>query len=156
QQTISDGSTTRTWSYSTTMTNNLVSQSTITDPSGTQTITNLYTAANDWKDGLVSSVQVRDSTSHLLSQIDNTWTSDATTHANPRLSSIVTTLSDTGQQARLDFVTYDSYANVTDQKEYDFGLNLSREIVSSYSTATTFINNHIFNLPTQVIVKNAA
>jgi RHS repeat-associated protein len=153
QQTVSDGATTRVWTYSNVMSNNMVSQSTIADPSGTSSVTNLYTAAGDWKDGLQSSIQIKDSNGKLLRQIDNTWTADATTNANSRLSSVLTTLSDTGQQSRVDFVSYDANGCVTDQKEYDFGLTLKREIVSTYLTG--YASSHILNLPTQVIVKDA-
>lgn len=154
QETVFDGATSRTWGYSSTISNNLVSQSTITDPSGTAAITNLYTASGDWKDGLVSSVQMKDSGGHLLREFDNTWTSDANTNANPRLSSLLTTLSDTGQQSRVDFLGYDAYGNVTDQKEYDFGLTLKREIVTAYSTAYT--SSHILDLPSQAFINDAS
>jgi RHS repeat-associated protein len=154
QQTVSDGTSTRNWTYANAMSNNMVSQSTITDPGGTSTITNLYTASGDWKDGMVSSVQVTDSSGNRLREFDNTWTADASTNANPRLSSVLTTLSDTGQQSRVDFVSYDANGCVTDQKEYDFGLTLKREISTTYST--TYATSHILNLPTQVIVKDGS
>jgi YD repeat-containing protein len=152
QQTVSDGGNTRTWTYSGTISNNLVSQSIIADPGGTSTITNLYTAG-DWKDGLVSSAQVKDSAGHLLREVDNTWISDSTGNTNPRLSSVLTNLSDTAQQSRVDFVSYDGNGCVTDQKEYDFGLVLKREIATTY--LTTYMSNHILELPTQVIIKDS-
>jgi len=110
------------------MSNNLARNTTISEPGGTSTVTNLVTATGDWKDGLVASVQVKDSGGNLLREIDNTWIADATTNANPRLSSVLTTLSDTGQQSRIDFLQYDSNGCILDQKEYDFGLVLKREI----------------------------
>lgn len=155
QQTVFDGSasSTRVWNYASLMSNNMVSQTTITDPGGTATVATMFTASGDWKDGLVSIVQSRDGSGNVLRQITNNWTSDATTNANPRLSSVLTTLSDTGQQSRVDFVTYDVHGCITDQKEYDFGLVLKRETLTTYLTADE--SAHIWDRPTQIIVKDA-
>lgn len=156
QQTVFDGASARNWSYASSMSNNMLSQNTVTDPSGTATITNFYTSSGDWRDGLVSSVQVKDSSGKLLRESDNTWTADATSHANPRLSSILNTLSDSGQQSRVDFLGYDSYGNPTDQKEYDFGLTPFRETVNTYSTATTYVGSHILDLLTETVIKDGS
>ncbi len=152
QQTVSDGTTTRPWTYSTVISNNLVSQTNIASPGGGVSTVNLYTTAGDWRDGLVSSTQSKDSGGHVLRETDNTWTADAGTNANPRISSLLNILSDTGQQSRTDF-GYDANGCVTDKKEYDYGLVLKREIVTQYSSAYT--SAHILNLPTQIIIKNA-
>ena len=156
QQTVFDGSSTRTWHYSAVISNNFVGQVNITDPSGAITSTNLFTASGDWRDGLVSSIQTTDSGNHDLRTMQPTWTADDITNANPRLSSMLTTLNDTGQQSRIDFLQYDNYGNILDQKEYDFGINLLREINHSYLATATYTSSHILDRPIQTIVKDAS
>lgn len=152
-QTVFDGAASRSWVYSNVISNGVVGQSNITDPGGATTSTNLFTSATDWKLGLVSSVQIKDSANHVLREVDNTWGADTGTNANPRITSALSILSDTGQQSRTD-LTYDGNGNVTDEKDYDYGLTLKREVVRQYSTA--FTSSHILDKLTQIIVKDSA
>lgn len=151
EQTIYDGVNTNVWTYA--ITKNalgVVSSYAVTDPSGTKT-TVTVSASGDWKDGLPLSV-LSQSENTLLWQVDNAWTSDATTNFNPRFSSVTTTLKDTGQQSQTQFVSYDSNGNVTQQKEFDWGLVLRRTTNLSYYTTS----NHILDRVSQTLVYDAS
>lgn len=136
QQTVFDGVNSYNWQYSMTSTS-----SSITDPYGTKTTTN-FSLTN----GLPSSIVVT-SGSTTLRTIANTWNSGS----NPTVASTTTTLGDTGQQAKVTF-SYDTYKNVTEANEYDYGLVYKRRAHTDYLTDTNYITAHILNLPTNVYV----
>jgi RHS repeat-associated protein len=147
-----DASSGATWTFAVAKTNGQVSQSTITDPSGTKTITSLYTSG--WNAGLVSSTEIRDTSNALLRGTTNTWASDTTTYANPRLSRVVTTLGDTNpnRQAKTEF-DYTSYGNVSQLREYDWYLVLKRTTSTDYLTDSNYILRHILDRPIKVQVR---
>jgi RHS repeat-associated protein len=149
QQTISpDGGTGNlsTWNYAVTKTGvGAVTSMAIADPNGNTNTTNL-----DPDTGLTSSLQLRDSLGNVLRTVAYAWT---TSGAATVPLSVTTTLNDTGQQASMQFA-YDSYGNATTVSEYDFGLILKRQTVTTYSTA--YVTQHILNLPTQVLIKDDA
>jgi RHS repeat-associated protein len=150
QQTISpDGGTANlsTWTYAATKSGTgAVTSMIITDPNGNTSTTNL-----DPSTGLTSSVQLKDSSGALLRTVTYTWTTSG--GASVPLS-ITTKLEDTGQQSSVQYA-YDSYGNPTTVSEYDFGGVLKRQTVTTYATGA-YVTQHILNLPTQVLVKDAA
>lgn len=146
QQSVFDGANTAPWAYAVTKISGLVSSFAITDPVGTTTTTNLYTAG--WQTGLVSSVTIQ-SGGATLRTLTNTWTSDPD-GSNPRLASLNTTLDDS-QQAKVEF-SYTSYGNVSELREYDYGPLLKRRTQTDYVTNASYINRHILDRPTQVRV----
>ncbi|MFY9561302.1 MAG: RHS repeat-associated core domain-containing protein [Terriglobales bacterium] len=136
QQTVFDGVNTYNWQYSMPS-----GSSAITDPYGTQTKTNL-----DPSTGLRKSIIVS-SGSTTLRTITNTWNSGS----NPTLASTTTTLGDTGQQSQTTF-SYDTYKNVTEIKEYDYGLIYKRRTHIDYLADTNYLSAHILDRPTNVYV----
>jgi len=139
------------WTYSTSKNGTgVVTSMTVKDPNGTATTTNL-----DPSGGLVSSVQVKDGSGTLQRQLDYTWTTAGSVPAlvSTVLGNVVATLSDTGQQSKVAY-GYDPWANITDVYEYDYGLTLKRHTVSTFLTSGLYLNYHIINLPTQVLVKD--
>jgi RHS repeat-associated protein len=149
QQTISpDGGTGNlsTWTYAVTKAGiGVITSVAITDPSGNTNTTNL-----DPDTGLISSLQLKDSASNVLRTAVYAWTTSgvATVPLN-----ITTTLNDTGQQSSVQYA-YDSYGNPTTSSEYDFGLILKRQTVTTYFTG--YVTQHILNLPTQVLIKDGS
>ncbi len=152
QQTVFDGVNSGTWTFNATKTGGLVSAIAVTDPAGTVTTTNLFTSGS--YTGLVSSETLGTSTTTLRT-IGTTWTSDGGTPANPRVSRITTTLNDSGQQSQTTY-GYDSYCNVTQSQEFDYGLILVRTTQTDYlnTSAYTASTVHILDRPTQTRVYN--
>src|SRR5262249_43362792 len=74
---------------------------------------------------------------------------------NPRVSSVTTTLNDSGQLSKMAY-NYDSNGNVTQLQEYDYGPVLVRTTQTDYlaTSAYTAATVHILNLPAQVRVYN--
>ncbi|MBI2679290.1 MAG: RHS repeat protein, partial [Candidatus Koribacter versatilis] len=146
-QTVSpNGSATNSWTYSTTKTSGVVTGFSITDPTSLKTKTNLDS------NGLVTSVVLSNGATTYRT-ITNTWT--GTPGSNPRVTAVVTTLNDTGQQSKVT-LAYDSYGNVNDVKEYDYGLVLTRQITTTYSTDTTLVSDRILDRPAQIRVYGGA
>ncbi len=146
-ETVFDGVNTLTNTYSVVKSGGVVSSYTVTSPGGTKTVTNLSA------EGHVSSVEIKDAANTVLRRADYTWT----TVGNPRITSITTTLSDTGQQSKVTF-GYTSYGNVSSVSEYDYGLVLKRITTTTYLNTSSYTTNtiHILDRPTQVLVKDAA
>jgi RHS repeat-associated protein len=115
----------------------------VNDPSGSITVTTLNQST-----GLISSVQLQNSSATALRTTGYTWT----TSGNGTVpASITTTLNDTGQQSSVQY-TYDpNHGNATDIYEYDFGSVLKRHKVTTFTPNVTY---HILNLATQVLVKD--
>jgi RHS repeat-associated protein len=156
--------------------NGVMLSSSVTDPSGLLTTTS-YSRNGDWQDGLPSKVQFGPfvpifgpTPSMLVSGPSSTrtltWVSDVTvdrpgigpagipTGANPRPSSVTTTLDD-NSQSQTTF-QYDLNGNITDKVETDIGATAPgptlRETVSTYAT----LGNHILDHPTDVKVKDGS
>jgi RHS repeat-associated protein len=142
QETIYDGRNTSTWNYALTKSGNVVTAMSVTDPALTSTTTNLSPTT-----GLVTSVVIANGGT-LFRTITDTWS----TGANPVLTSVLTTLADSNQQSRTDFI-YDGFGNVTDMKEYDFGLVYKRHTTTIYLHAVNgnYPPLHILDRPVQVI-----
>lgn len=112
----------------------------VTDPYGTVNTTTL--GGGSGQDSKVTSAP---SGGGALRTITTAWSSGN----NPTVSSVTTTLNDSGEQSMTAYL-YDAYANVTETQEYDYGLVYRRRAVTTYDTNPNYINAHILNLPTQV------
>ncbi|HTT23525.1 MAG TPA: RHS repeat-associated core domain-containing protein [Candidatus Sulfotelmatobacter sp.] len=137
-----DGTNTNYWtlafnSYSTTA----------TDPTSVpRTTTFLQTGG--WDDGLPSQLQIG---SPAVRTIANVWGNDGS-QINQRITSVTTTLNDTGQQSQVQ-TDYTTYGNVQEVREYDFGLStLLRKTHTSYVTDSNYTTRHILSLSATVIV----
>jgi len=152
QQTISpDGTTANSSSWTYAVTKNgpgVVTRMDITDPLGGISTTNL-----DPNTGLTSSTQISDNSGNLLRQADYKWAMIGAAPQSTVLSTVVTTLKDTGQQSKVAY-GYDPWGNVTDAYEYDFGLTLKRHTVVSYLITGNYATINLSNLPTQILVKD--
>jgi hypothetical protein len=97
QQTVFDGVNTGTWTYTVTKTSGLVSAMAVTDPFGTKTTTNLSTTTAQI--GLPSSIAVANSGGTIQRTTGMVWSTGGSSNPplNPLLSSVMSTLSDTGQ-----------------------------------------------------------
>jgi hypothetical protein len=93
---------------------------TVTDPTSVPSTVN-FLQTGSWDDGLPSQTQIA---SPVLRTITNYWANDGTL-ANPRLSAFTTTLNDSGQQSKVEF-DYTSYGNISQVREFDYGLTLVR------------------------------
>jgi RHS repeat-associated protein len=149
QQTVSpDGTTTATWQYNFTKSGTgMVNRMSITDPAGNISISTLDSG------GLLSSVQTKDSSNKAWMTTNYTWTISG----NSVLPGTITTTNDAGQQSQQQF-SYDSYGNVTDEVDYDFGLVMMRHMVTSYladdSSGAAYVAKHILHLPKEVQIKD--
>jgi RHS repeat-associated protein len=144
-----DGSSTNYWgltfnSYSTT----------VSDPNSFNTITSFINSGS-WDDGLPSQTQLG---STAMRVINNTWGHDGAS-ANPRITQVKTTLSDTNQQSKVEY-DYTSYGNVSEIREYDYGSgapgSLTRKTTMTYETGSNYTSRHILGLPLTTIVYNGA
>ncbi len=88
-------------------------------------------------------------------EVDYTWGSGGFSGAI--VPDTITTTNDAGQQSKIQY-GYDTYwGQTTDVYEYDFGLQLKRHTVTTYlNGANVNTSVHIFNLPTQVVVKDGS
>src|SRR5438270_1496141 len=148
QETISpDNANTSVWNYAVTKGGTgIVTAMQVTDPLGGITVTNL-----DSSTGLLSSVQMKDSSGNLLRTMAYTWTTAGGANVPDMVTS---TLNDTGQQSSAQYSNYDAFGNPGDIYEKDFGGALLRHTVTTYSTV--FVPQHILNLPTQILVKDGS
>jgi YD repeat-containing protein len=151
-ETDNDGFNTVSSTYSSTKVGGLVSIYTVTDPGGSKTVAALNTSGTYQE--MLSSMEIRDDGSNPLRHVDYVWTSD-TGGWNARPSSVTTTLSDSGQQSKVAY-TYTTYGNVSLTQEYDYGLVLKRQTALTYLTTSSYINHHILDRVTQVLVKDGA
>ncbi len=144
-ETVFDGVNTLTTNYSVTKSGGVVNTSTVTGPGGTKSVTTLDAS------GQVSSVEIKDAANLTLRRSDYVWTAAP----NSKLTSVTNTLSDTGQQSKVA-LTYTTYGNVSEVKEYDYGLVLTRITSMTYLTTSAYVasNRHILDRPTQVLVKD--
>jgi YD repeat-containing protein len=120
-----------------------ISSATVTDPAGTQTLhTYDTTPLGDylaWRRGLETSVSVIRS-NQVVKRTDYlwgvTWNGTVGVNGNPRRDAEITTM---GSMVRKTAYTYDSYLNVTQQDDYDWGLNAPgarlRYVVRTYLTS---------------------
>lgn len=151
-ETVFDGVNTGNWAHTVTKTGGQVSSFAITAPVSNALITtNLYTSG--WQTGLVSSVTLQQGATTFRT-ITNTWTQDnpsGSSVANPRLSGVTTALNDASpiQQSKAE-VDYTTNGNVSELREFDWGLLLKRKTQTDYLTSYT--GQHILDRPVQVRV----
>jgi len=147
-ETVFDGVNSGVWTYTVTKVGRLVSSMAITDPSGAVSTTNLYTTG--WQTGLESSTTVQKASTTYIA-VSNNWVQDninLSWKLNPRVTQVTTT-NDTGQQATASYSYTTSYGNVSQTVESGFGA-LARSTQTDYVTTTSYINQHILNLPSQI------
>lgn len=121
-------------------------QATVTDPAGVTTMST-FLQTGSWDDGLPSEVQVG---SPVLRTVSTAWGNDGSL-TNQRPTSITTTLNDSGQQSQVQ-LDYTSYGNVSETREYDYGLVLARRTDTSFVTDTNYTSRHILGLPSTTSV----
>ncbi len=136
-----DGSNTNYWSlafntYSTT----------VTDP-GSVPRTTAFLQTGGWDDGLESQTTIGSPT---VRTAITEWGQDGTL-ANPRVIRVTSILNDSGQQSKVEY-DYTSYGNVSEVREYDFGLALIRRSTTTYVTDPNYTSRHILGLPSTTIV----
>lgn len=148
QRAVFDGFNTATWTYSVTKSAGQVSSYAITAPNGTVTTTNLFTTGPET--GLVSSVVVTSGASTLRTTT-NTWIQDA---GGPLISSVVNSL-ENGAQSKVEF-SYAANGNVSEVREYDYGLVLKRKAQTDYLSDLNYTDRHILDRPVQVRVYDGA
>ncbi len=163
QQTVSaDGINSDAWTYSVTKSDNLVSSFSITSPTvngiSTATTTNLNTNINDWRTGLVENVVVSSGGTPLRT-VTNEWNQDPMgfINGNPRIFRVTSILNDTGQQSKVEF-DYGSFGNVTEVREFDYGLALKLKTQTDYlhDTNSSYTNAHILDRPKEVRVRDGS
>jgi len=150
QETVFDGVNTSNWTYSTTYMSGVpgvVIATSVTDPYNTTTTTSYFDIYST-PAGLPSSTVVKSGATTLRTTALN-WTSNAA--GNPLVSSVTTTLNDSGQQFQQAY-SYDPFYNVSQISEYDFGLGLVRTTQTDYATSGYAFSAHVLNLPSQVRV----
>jgi len=133
-----------------------VTTSTLTHPDGTLVVRDFFTTSN-WKKGLLQTETVKQG-STALQTTTLAWTQDDTTlnyKKNPRVTSETATLNDTGQQSKHEF-DYTTHGNVSEQREFDYGLVLVRKTKYFYLTTNPYDSRHIFDRVTRVEVYDAA
>ncbi|PYP90854.1 MAG: hypothetical protein DMG65_10125 [Candidatus Angelobacter sp. Gp1-AA117] len=150
-ETVFDDASTVSWNYSTSKAaTGVVTSMAISDPAGNTSTTTL-----DSSTGLLSSVQLKDSNNKVWSTTSYTWKSSG----NSTVPDTIITTNDAGQQSKKQY-SYDSYGNVTDLAEYDFGLALLRHTITTYlvndPSGSGYLGKHILNLPMEVQIKDAA
>ncbi len=69
----------------------------------------------------------------------------------PQLTRTTTTLEDGTTQSKVEY-SYGSYGNVTEVREYDFGLFLERKTQTDYLGTSAYTNAHVLDRPSQVRV----
>ena len=139
-----DGTSTNSWSlaYNTYST-------TVTSPTSVPRTTT-FIQSGAWDEGLPSQTSIG---SPALRTSVTAWGNDGSL-ANPRVTSVTSTLNDTGQQSKGEY-DYTSYGNVSEAREYDYGLVLKRRSTTTYVTDTNYISRHILGLPSTSIVYDA-
>jgi len=149
-QTVNDGATSRSWTYSVTTSGGEVASSTITDPSGTTTTTNL-------SNGLVASVTVQ-SGANTLRTITNTWQNAPIVNGispGPQLVGVMTTLEDGATKSYVAY-SYDTNGNVREVDQGDWGLLVKRVTQTDYLNSSAYTTSHILDRPLQTRVYDGA
>jgi RHS repeat-associated protein len=172
QQIVNDTVNTKVWTYQSTVSSSgLVTSLVTTDPCG-NTVTTTFSNNGDSLDGLPIQEQMASpqtplgvmpyggcpvSTARTWRIVNSTWTTD-TDGSNPRPQTVSTVLEDGTSQNLVNFKAYDSFGQLADLLEYDFGAGgpgpLLREVVTSYAA----LPNGIVNRPSRITTldKNAA
>jgi hypothetical protein len=144
-----DGISTSNWFYSETQSApGQITGEKVTDQVGTVTTFALNT------DGSPASVQINDSQGKFYSLTNYSWKAVG---ISTMIGSVIIT--DNGGNFSSVSYGYDSFGNVNDLKEYDFGNQLARETLTTYmgapySGATG--TGHILNLPQSIQVKDGS
>jgi hypothetical protein len=95
-------------------------------------------------------VQTKDSSGNVLRTVAYTWI----TSGGANVINVVSNTLENGLQSAIVYANYDTFGNPADVYEYDFGGALLRHTVSTYAI-TRFGPQHILDLPTQVLIKDA-
>jgi len=141
----------KTWTYNFNWTTNGVdfnaytlSTSTVTDPAGgveQHSFSDAYCGDGCYGTGTDYRTTYIDGGANLK-QIDKTWS----TGSNPNLQAVTTTM---GTQVSKKTYTYDTYNNVTEQDDYDWGLSAAgprlRYVVRTYLATTPYTTAHILD-----------
>jgi RHS repeat-associated protein len=148
QQTVSaDNINTSVWNYAVTKAGTgIVTSMATTDP---PPLSNVTTSTLDPNTGLLSSVQIKDSSNTVLRTVNYTWILSAIGSVP---ATITTVLNDTGQSSLVQY-SYDQlspYGNASDIYEYDFASVLKRHTVKSYQATTTIA------YPSRIVIKDGA
>lgn len=162
QQTVNDGVNTKTWAYQATKTGGLVTSFVTTDPCG-NTVTTTFSANGDALDGLPVKDQIANThpapsgcptdTAQTWRTVNKTWTTDAD-GSNPRPQTVSTVLEDGTSQSQVKFNSYDSFGQVTDLLEYDFGASGPGPLLREKVTAFASPGNGIVNRPSRITLKD--
>jgi RHS repeat-associated protein len=84
--------------------------------------------------------------------VNKTWVTDAD-GSNPRPASVTTVLEDGASQSQVKYNAYDSFGQVTDLLEYNFGAGapgpLLREVVTAFATL-----GNIVSRPSRIVIKD--
>lgn len=134
---------------------------TITMPNGTKSTQQSYNAPGQWYDGLVYYDETDDSNNNRLQSSTTSWQQGD--YGSPRPQSVSTTderTQTTGTE--FSYAASPSYNRLIETRSYDYGYvfqgtnnHLLRKTDVQYETSTSYINKHIFNLPTVVEVYDA-
>jgi RHS repeat-associated protein len=145
-----DGVSTSNWFYSETQSApGQITGEKVTDQLGTVTTFALNA------DGTLASSQINDSLQKFFRLTNYTWKAVG---ASTMIGSITTT--DNGGNYSSVSYGYDSFGNVNDLKEYDFGNQLVRETVTTYMgapyTGAPWTGGHILNLPQSIQIEDGS
>jgi RHS repeat-associated protein len=167
QQIVNDGVNTGTWNFQATKNaNGLVTCFASEDPLG-RVQTTVFSSSGGALDGLpsqqiLSSVAPGTALSGCPTSPAQTWRTDNlswvtdTDGSNARLASVTNILEDGSTQSQVKFNKYDSFGQVTDLLQYDFGANqpgpLLREVLVSYAS----LGNNIATRPSDIQVKDGS
>lgn len=166
-QTVNDGVNTGIWQFQATKnTNGLVTCFAEIDPLG-RLSTTTFSSNGDALDGLpiqqiMSSVAQGTSFSGCTTSVAQTWQTvkqswtEDPDGSNARLASATIILEDGSTQSQVKLGAYDSFGQVTDLLQYDFGAGapgaLLREAVTSYAS----LANNIVTRPSEIKIKDGA
>jgi len=145
-----DGVSTSNWFYSETQSApGQITGEKVTDQLGTVTTFALNA------DGTLASSQINDNLQKFFRLTNYTWKMVGT---SPMIGSISNT--DNGGNVSSVSYGYDSFGNINDLQEYDFGNQLIRETVTTYMgapyTGAPWTGGHILNLPQSIQIKDGS
>jgi len=111
------------------------------------------TSCNAWNEGLEA--QTEFGAPNTLVTVANTYTTQSGCMNNPQLTTQTTTQNDSNAVSKVTF-SYDSYNNVTDKVEYDWGAaspgGKLRDTTTAYLTTQTYLDANLVRLPAEVKV----
>jgi RHS repeat-associated protein len=165
RQTVFDGVNTGTWNFEAiTGSTGMVTCFETLDPMG-RVQTTVFSANNDNFAGLpiqqiVSSITPGSSLSGCPTSpaqpwrtVNQAWTTDSD-GSNARLTQVITILEDSSTQSEVKFNAYDSFGQVTDLLQYDFGAGQPGPLLQETATSFAILSNNIANRPSEVRIKD--